>query len=745
MIDRDELSYNYLSLSGLPTNRLGHVTDGVSSSGYTDDFEPGQTTNNYVYDEMGGLVTDVAQDIDFEYYPSGLVKTIYKKGTATPKLSFLYSDAGKRLKKTSYDGSGSPAKDTWYIGDAIYEKDYADPTPLLYQTTVAINGNGKLGSGLFGIDGSNNRELNQYVYELKDHLGNIRALIDSRKNFDNKVILYSFTDYYPYGGEMPGLIKNLGQYRYGYQGQEQDEITGLHAFELRMYNKHLGRWLRTDPYYQHWSPYLAMSNNPISFIDPDGGCDDCAGEANIDCVVIQDIGPNKNYYIVADNLANQNYVRMSSDQLHANVGSGASMEAIGPGEAGNRDTGYYFKALEGREGIYAFTDPNRKINGNSNNYDEVFEMVQKQSKVGQIQAHSLSTGVNNGAQYPSQYESDYLSEKENIENYLNFTGTVLSVIGTSAEIKEYQIYSLEMYRFIRDNPGKFKYVNASGIVRTYSLNFYGNQYVSSVRLAAQKTQFWKSSLQLQNRLKWASRIGTVTAVLGGIVSIADIFVLGYTPKKGFNLIMVGVGAGGGPLGMGLAGFWFIAGHHLFDDNMRFQYQTGGADKWTHDRVGCFLKGTKITMASGHQIPIEMIQINDTVKTYNLELNEFQDALVLKMDSVIHHQIGSILFSNSVVNQNSLDHPYYVVGKGWSSLLPSLTATNYGFITHQLEVGDSCYLYINGEIEITIIAEIIVENKQVVTYNLTEVSKNHNFFANGILVHNKTIFYPIKSK
>ena len=35
----------------------------------------------------------------------------------------------------------------------------------------------------------------------------------------------------------------------------------------------IGRWLSPDPYAQHWSPYLAMSNNPVSFIDPDGGQD----------------------------------------------------------------------------------------------------------------------------------------------------------------------------------------------------------------------------------------------------------------------------------------------------------------------------------------------------------------------------------------------------------------------------------------------------------------------------------------
>jgi RHS repeat-associated protein len=48
----------------------------------------------------------------------------------------------------------------------------------------------------------------------------------------------------------------------------------MYGFALRMYDQHLGRWHAADPYEQHWSPYLAMSNNPVSFVDPDGGWDE---------------------------------------------------------------------------------------------------------------------------------------------------------------------------------------------------------------------------------------------------------------------------------------------------------------------------------------------------------------------------------------------------------------------------------------------------------------------------------------
>ena len=40
-----------------------------------------------------------------------------------------------------------------------------------------------------------------------------------------------------------------------------------------MYDGRVGRWMTTDPYSQYHLPYLAMGNNPISRIDPDGGFD----------------------------------------------------------------------------------------------------------------------------------------------------------------------------------------------------------------------------------------------------------------------------------------------------------------------------------------------------------------------------------------------------------------------------------------------------------------------------------------
>jgi len=85
-------------------------------------------------------------------------------------------------------------------------------------------------------------------------------------------------------------IQDANAYRYAYQGQEKDPETGKEAFELRLWDGRIGRWLTTDPYGQHFSPYLGMGNNPISRIDPDGGCDKesctCGGTHNLPEVVV---------------------------------------------------------------------------------------------------------------------------------------------------------------------------------------------------------------------------------------------------------------------------------------------------------------------------------------------------------------------------------------------------------------------------------------------------------------------------
>ncbi len=91
-----------------------------------------------------------------------------------------------------------------------------------------------------------------------------------------------------------------GVYRYGFRGQESDPETGKEAFQLRLWDSRIGRWLTTDPYGQFASPYLGMGNNPITMVDPDGGyscpnppCNDTVDGGSLGEVVINSKGGNK--------------------------------------------------------------------------------------------------------------------------------------------------------------------------------------------------------------------------------------------------------------------------------------------------------------------------------------------------------------------------------------------------------------------------------------------------------------------
>ena len=168
---------------------------------------------------------------------------------------------------TNYSANGGPnilTNKTFYIRDAA-------GTPMAVYTSSFLNNNHRpvlkehtvYGASRLGVYKRQNAKTN---YELTDHLGNVRAVVSWSEN----EIAKTGTDYYPFGMPMP-LRNSLSDYRYAYQGQEKDSETGKEAFELRLWDARIGRWLTTDPYGQFHSPYLGMGNNPISSIDPDGG------------------------------------------------------------------------------------------------------------------------------------------------------------------------------------------------------------------------------------------------------------------------------------------------------------------------------------------------------------------------------------------------------------------------------------------------------------------------------------------
>lgn len=313
----DKLVYHYedKDANGVKdNNRLEYVTDGVSNSSYPYAYDlETQSTGNYTYDEVGELIGDAAENIkSIEWTRTAKVKKVIKEVTGTlgnithTEISFTYNGMDKRVSKTvsitkKYGTSGAitTSEITYYMLDgkgqvmSIYTTDGSTDKlseQIIYSSdrlgmdnpdesvTLATNTD-ELAATTF------TRTLGKKSYEIKDFLGNVRAVVSDVKelNADGtfSAKLLSSNDYMPYGMLMPHSDNSSSDYRYGYQGMEKDpEIKdggNSYDFGARILDPRIGRWLSMDPLAAQFpdkSPYNAMGNDPINKIDPDGRSED---------------------------------------------------------------------------------------------------------------------------------------------------------------------------------------------------------------------------------------------------------------------------------------------------------------------------------------------------------------------------------------------------------------------------------------------------------------------------------------
>lgn len=138
----------------------------------------------------------------------------------------------------------------------------------------------------------------------------------------------------------------------------------------------------------------------------------------------------------------------------------------------------------------------------------------------------------------------------------------------------------------------------------------------------------------------------------------------------------------------------------------------------HNR--CFVAGTEITLVNGDVKNIEDIVIGDEVLTYNEESGKNEKGIVGELKQ---HEVDSVIrltLDNENIIITTHEHPFFVEGKGWVK-------------AGELESLDVCKK-VDGSESLVSTVEVLKETHTV--YNLLSVSENHNFFANGILVHNK---------
>lgn len=222
---------------------------------------------SYQYDDLGQMKAQSranGQGFYLDYNLEGKVSAMYSDEARTQlRLSYSYDEAGFLVKKTDHVAN----IETFYLTDATggILAIYDNVGGVLKQKEIPVYAESRIGYY--------RRLTNTYQYELNDHLGNVRVVINGNKLSNGEVDVVSYADYYPYGTTL--TLQSGADYRNGFQGQyaEADNVTGWNNFELRMYDPEIGRWMSTDPAGQHYSPYVGMGNTPVLNVDPDGGED----------------------------------------------------------------------------------------------------------------------------------------------------------------------------------------------------------------------------------------------------------------------------------------------------------------------------------------------------------------------------------------------------------------------------------------------------------------------------------------
>ncbi len=155
-MNMDQLSYSYLQHS----NKLNKIVDygqtaWVANERYTHFVGNYPDGNQYSYDTEGRITEDFNKGLSFEYNHLDLVKTV---SDGNEDVLFTWDATGQKLAKTI---SGST---TYYLGGIEYQDNTL--------THIATN------EGIArSLDGGLNNGDWVYDYYLKDHLGNVRAVI----------------------------------------------------------------------------------------------------------------------------------------------------------------------------------------------------------------------------------------------------------------------------------------------------------------------------------------------------------------------------------------------------------------------------------------------------------------------------------------------------------------------------------------------------------------------------------------
>ena len=128
-------------------------------------------------------------------------------------------------------------------------------------------------------------------------------------------------------------------------------------------------------------------------------------------------------------------------------------------------------------------------------------------------------------------------------------------------------------------------------------------------------------------------------------------------------------------------------------------------------------------------------------SFDLKNNQSKVSKVLNIFSKTIDKIVQYEFSDGTNLKATLDHPIYVINKGWANYAGEPedynnvsfegTKPTKKIEVEKIEIGDVVKLH-NGDVKLV---NMSVIEESTLVYNLSEIEKYHTYFANNVLVHN----------
>jgi hypothetical protein len=215
--------------------------------------------------------------------------------------------------------------------------------------------------------------------------------------------------------------------------------------------------------------------------------------------------------------------------------------------------------------------------------------------------------------------------------------------------------------------------------------------------------------------------GTDVGGVGGALGDAGVGAVGGTNFGGTNFGGTNVGGtGAGGNGTGGAGGFANGGVGGFGNAGFGAGGVGGTD----GPDSCFAAGTPIATPSGHR-PIEELELGDLVLAYDEPTGRVVPRPVTATFVHLDQRVGSLLLSDGRVMRVTANHPIYLPDQQRYAAAGELA-------------GDERLLALSGSAQTSsLIAGAFQASTAAATvYNIT-VAGEHNYFAEGVLVHNKS--------